>query len=557
MQHKQGKWWERGRATRRSLSGIALFGSVALLAAGCTTGGSTDNGSISPGSKPLALATSTPAPSGDAACPTRGGTLTMSRDQDVNSLDPANSTGNNNLFAQAALFDELVILEPGYNEPKPGLASKYAISSDQKTYTFTLRPGIKFSDGSPITADDVVFNLKRATDPEQDQGFSFLYTNIASIDKVDDTTVAVSTKTVDASLLSTLALPPSGIYSSTVFKKLGAAAFNLNPVGSGAFMVKSWEQGSKLSIVKNPYYWKSGQPCLDGVDFNFVPQENSRILQLSSGETDIAQSIPYSQVKSLTGKSGYTIQLAPYAVMNSLWLNNDVKPLNDKKVRQALNYATPKDAINNAVLGGLGTAQNSMIGKSNFWDPKIKPYPLDVAKAKKLMASSSAPNGFTLPILITGGNNVQEQTAEILQSAYAEIGVKVEIKAGDSASVDQQFSSSNYSARLYSPSDISSDTPDSSEQAAIMLDGSLKDWNGFFTNYNNPEATKLVRAAVGTLDTAKRQKLYSELQQLGMDDAPQVALLFTPTVTGVSDKVKGFQTMINGWWRLEDVSLTK
>lgn len=479
----------------------------------------------------------------------------MARDQDPTSLDPANSTGNNNLFAQIQLYDGLVLQLPGYQDPQPGIASSWTISKDQRTYTFKIRPGVKFSDGSPITAADVVFDLQRAEDPKQDSGFSFLYTNVASFKAVGPESVAITTKTVDASLLSTLTLPPSGIYSMEAFKRMGAKQFDQAPVGSGAFTVKAWHPGSELDLVKNPNYWRSGQPYLDAVDFKFVPDANSRILELKAGEADIVQSIPYDQARSLEGQSSYSIQISPYAVEWSVWLNNDVKPLNDIKVREALNYATPNATINNVVLGGLGQPQNSMIGKTNYWASSVPAYPYDLQKAKALMASSSAPHGFTLPILVTGGDNAQEQTAEILQNAWAQIGVQVQIKAEDRSVVDDQFNSMHYSARLFDPSDISSDTPDSSEQAAIMLDGTDKSWNGFYTHYYDPAATKLVKEAVSTLDTAKRQADYAALQKLAMHDAPQVALLFTPTVTGVSSKVTGFQTLLSGWWRLEDVCL--
>ena len=545
--------------SRRAFLKIVGLATGGLALAACTPGVSTPPASGTPGPSgsqaPLALTESTPAPSSDPNAK-KGGMLRLARDQDPTSLDPAHVEGNNNLFIQAALFDSLVNLEPGFTDPQPGLASSYKVSDDSLTYTFTLRDGIKFCNGSPITAEDVVFCIERAMDPEQDDTFAFLYVNFEGIKAIDAKTIEVKTKIVDASCLSTLAMPCSGIYPKAVFEQMGATKFGQQPIGSGAFMLQTWTQGDKEVLVKNPYYWKTGKPYLDGVTFTYVADTNARILQMKTGETDVAQSIPYAQVTSLQNQPGYSIQLSPYAVCWNLWLNRTVvKAFQDKLVRQALNYATPRDSINQAVLGGMGLPQNSMYGKSNYWDPDVPAYPYDIEKAKQLMAQSSVPQGFSFSILYPGGNNAQEQTATILQAAYAQIGVKVTLKTADQAGVNKEFQGMTFDTIMMNPSDVSSDIPDSSEQAAIFLKGEDKRWNGFYTGYINPEASKLVDEAGTTLDPAKRKELYRQLQQLSMDDAAQVALLFTPVVTGVSNKVHGFQTMINGWWRLEDVWL--
>jgi peptide/nickel transport system substrate-binding protein len=225
-------------------------------------------------------------------------------------------------------------------------------------------------------------------------------------------------------------------------------------------------------------------------------------------------------------------------------------------VRQALNYATPKDIINEVVFDNLGLPQNSMIATGlRYWDPSVPAYPYDIEKAKELLATSSVPNGFDLPILLDAKDTLSEQTVEILQAEWAQIGVNVDIQKLDGSVVDDRFWGGDYMARMYPPSAISSDIPDDSEQAAIMLSYS-EQWHSFGTNYKSDEATKLVEAAVSTVDSAKREELYHQLQRLGMEDAPQVALIFAPTVTAVSDKIAGFQSLPPGWWRLEDVCFT-
>ena len=506
------------------------------------------------GSGALAQDPSAPAASAPAAptCATPGGDLIMARDQEATSLVPWLSTGNDKIFLQENIYDQLVMQLPGYKDPQPGLAESWDVSSDSLTYTFHLRDA-KFSDGTPVTAEDVKFSMDRILDPAVKADWAFLFPNVDSFEAVDPKTVVMHMKSVDASILNSLTLPGGGIISKKAFETMGEDAFGKKPVGSGPFMVESQTLGQDLKVVKNPYYWRTGQPYVDSVDFLTIPDPNARTLKIQSGEADIAENIPYDQVDQVNQTPGVKVQIEPKMVGWYLSLNQKVKPFDELAVRQAMNYAVDKDSINEAVLAGLGTVSNAMMVQNGlFWDPSVKPYPFDLAKAKELMAGSSVPGGFSFDVLLGKNNQMAVSGAEIIAAQLAEIGITMNIKQ-----VDDLFapvSKLDFQAAMWGPVDLTSDSPDDAEIAGIFL-GYDPFWQNWFSSWNDPKANDLVKQANSTLDHAARQKLYSELQQYAMDQAPWVTLLNAPATNAVSDKVTGFQTLPVGWWRLENVCL--
>jgi peptide/nickel transport system substrate-binding protein len=484
-----------------------------------------------------------------------GGTLRMARDAEPNSVVPWQSTGNGGIFLQIQIYDRLVEQMPGAEEVQPGLAESWEISDDGMTYTFNLRDAM-FSDGTPVTVEDVKFSLDRVIDESVQADWAFLMQNVAGFTVVDDDTIAMNMSAPDASILYSLSLPAGAIYSKAAFDRLGAEGFAEAPVGSGAFMVKSWTRGERLEIVRNPYYWREGQPILDGVTFDLVRDANARILKLQAGESDVVQQVPFSQVAALDAADGISVMAEPYTVMWSVWLNHTMPPMDNVLVRRALNHATPKEVLNEVVMSGLGRPQNHHMAPTRFWDETVPPYEYNLDLARQLLAEAGYPDGFTVPITLSAEDESSLQAAEILQAEWAQIGVTVDIQPLDPGSYDSGWWGGKQMAHMWSPSSISSDVPDDSEQAGIFFDHTYG-WNGFGTGYNSPRSTELVRAAVATADPEERRAIYHQLQRQVMDDAITVALLFSPTVTGVADNVGNFQTLPVGWWRLEQVCFTE
>jgi peptide/nickel transport system substrate-binding protein len=496
----------------------------------------------------------TPAAAGTVQC-MPGGVLTIARDQEPESLNPDMGTTNGTIFVQMQIFERLVEQAPGSDGPVPGVAESWEISPDGLSYTFHLRTD-RFSNGDPVTAEDVKFSLDRFINPEVNVNYGFLAANVRDVEIVDPSTIRINMKSPDASILTSLTLMSASILPQAIVTQLGEEAFGEAPIGSGPFMLERWDRGQDLRLVRNPNYWKQGQPYLDGVTFKLVADANARVLQAQSGEADIVTAIPTTQVGTIEGLSGYRLESVQVFAQDNVWLNHrwsvdGSAPFGDKRVRQALNYATTKEAIINVIFNGVGTIANTMGSPTQSWDQSIPPYPHDLDKAKGLMAQSTLPAGFTLPMLVPSGDPQALQTAELLRSEWAKIGINVDIQPLDSAARQRKHQALDYGATLINATAVTSDTPDDGEIASIMFDYSAG-FESFWTGYDDPTIAKLVREAASVTDAAQREALYVQLQKTVMDEAPSVPLVLLPTLTAVSTRIGGFETLRAGHWLLQD-----
>lgn len=523
-----------------ALKGAALLAMLLLGAFLAACGGSGGGG--------------TESSSGDEGTPVKGGTLTFARSVDADvGLNPINAPSNGSIFVIQQIFDQLVEIESG-TEVQPGLATSWESSKDGLTWTFHLRDA-KFSNGEPVTGEDVKFSIERFADPKLNVNYATLGESIKDVEVVDPRTVKINLDHVDASFLDNISMFAAAIEPKKVVEKVGDKAFGEAPIGSGPFKVKSYTRGQKTVLERNPLYWRQGQPYLDSVVFEFVPDANTRVLKVRSGEADVADAIPYNQVESLENTEGISIEVAKALSWTSIFLNSTKKPLQDKKIRQALNYATPKEAILESVLYGNAEIANSNIPPLKYWDESLAPYPFDLKEAEKLMSESSAPDGFDLELTIPSGDPVAQQTVEIIKQEWAKIGVNVNIVPKEfGAMFSAWLEGKGGMAATFPGGALSSDTLSDDEIAAITLDpsGGL---NSLGTYYDNPKVNKLIKEAKGTLNEEQRAKDFAEVQKIALEDAPAVPLFFTKSINAVSDEVKGFQTYPIGWWPLREAWL--
>jgi peptide/nickel transport system substrate-binding protein len=534
---------------------VAAVLGLSLLVAGCGTATPTASTGPAAPTGPAASQGTTPAAStGTTAStvPQTGGTLTIAMDVAATTLNPMQDSGT--VFVEQQIFDNLVDIQTGVDGVVPDIAESWDTSPDGLTYTFHLRAA-KFSNGDPVTAEDVQYSLKQAADTNINVGMSFLY-NVGDVVIVDPATVRVELTGINPAFLENLAIGWAPIVPAKVVQSLGQDKFGANPIGSGPFMVKSFTPGQEVDLVRNPYYWKPGQPYLDGVTLTLVADDNARVLQVKSGQVNVAVPIALAGIASLKASSGITLQSDHPLVVQDVVLNQKNKgPLQDVKVRQALNYATDRQNICSTVFGGLATPANSpMQWGTTFWDPSISAIPFDLQKAKDLMAESSVPNGFSMSLSYHTGDPQLAAEALILQSEWAEIGVKVNLMPLDAAVVDQNANDGTYDAFVNSATSWSSDTPDTGELASLMFDPAAG-WqygNGY---YSDPTATQLARDGAATSDVATRRSLYSQLQTYTLANGPYVPLVFAERTTAVQNNVHGFATNSLEEWNLEDAWL--
>jgi peptide/nickel transport system substrate-binding protein len=508
---------------------------VALLSSGCS--GSSGNAPAKAGFYSGGI---------PGSSPHRGGVITFAQSPTtfVSTLDPEQF--NTSIWISAQIFDQLVELRPMSGTPQPAIAKSWTISKDGLTYDFKLRPGLRFSNGMPLTASDVAFTLHRMTTSANTTG-QFIFPNtFKSITVVSPLEIRfVLTKPVTA-MIYYLADPAVSILPKNVLTKESESAFETHPVGSGPFMVKGFSPGKSLELVRNPHYWRAGQPYLDGLNYKVLADASQRILAVRSGQAQVANAIPYSQITQLRHTPGVVMSIQHWYAVDDVYWNTSKPPLTDLRVRKALAYATPIASIIKAVYHGYAEPANTIIPKMDYWDPSVPYYTYNLAKAKQLMRSSAAPHGFSATALVTAGDPDATLTATILQSAWARLGVRLAIHQIDPTAEGNNLTDGNSQIALFETGAFLNDTAAPDDAAGLVYDyGSGTHGLGSFLN--SPKMTRLFREASSTQDQSLRAADYRELQAMSQAQAQMLPLAFVPVTYVVSPRVRNFYALGGGW----------
>jgi peptide/nickel transport system substrate-binding protein len=294
------------------------------------------------------------------------GTLLIAREADSTTFDPIATQQNPDCWIYPNIFAGLVKANVEGTTIEPNLAESWTSSPDGLTYTFKLRPGLKFSDGSPLKASDVRFSILRARDTKE-SAWNSLYTGIADVVPKDDTTVVFTLKAPSAVFLANIAMFAAVVLPEAALTKMGEEAFAQKPVVSGAFVVDEWKHGDRVILKKNPNYWNAGHVSLDRVEWIIVANDNTRILKLQAKEVDAAIILPFNRVAELQKTPGLTVHLDASTREDFLIMNEGRKPFDNVDVRKAINMALDRKAIVEAVTFGIGEVANSFISKGALY----------------------------------------------------------------------------------------------------------------------------------------------------------------------------------------------
>ena len=483
----------------------------------------------------------------------RGGTLVMARPDEPLTFDPFIPGDNGSIYAIEQVCDALVEADETGLGLRPGLAESWEVSPDGLTYTFKIRDA-KFSNGDPVTTDDVVFTLDYLRDPSR--YLAFVLKPVKTVTAVDANHVKIELTEPYAPLLSALSAYAASIVNKKAYQA-DPEKFGTSPVCAGAFMVESYERGSTVVLKANPYYWDKGSdgkplPYLEGVELRYVPESNSRVLGLRNGDYDVISSVAFNQAKSLEADSNLVVEATPIFRLDFVYLNHAKKPLDSKDLRLALNYAADREAILKAVYFGYGEIPNSYMPKVNFHSDNVATIPYDIAKAKELVQTSGY-DGTVIQIMVDTGNAPSRQIATILKQGWDQAGIKSEIVEYDVGTAWTMSTKGEYQAYV---SYITSDINDTDELATIQADINAGS-QAFFSWYDNKEIPGLLTEARRASDPAKRAELYAKVQEMAYNDGYSVPLNFSPVINGSQSYVKGFRQLANGWWWLKDVWLNK
>lgn len=498
----------------------------------------------------------------------RGGTLIFGRGGDSVGLDPALEEDGESFKVCDNIYDTLVHYKDGTTDLVPGLAESWVSSEDGLTWTFNLRRGVTFHDGTPFNADAVLFSLNRQHDkthPFHKIGGSYVYwvaTGLADIvDKIsaiDAYTVRIQLKKPYAPFIYTIAITPFAIVSPTAVKKLGEQYSN-NPVGTGPFKFVRWDRSDKIVLEANESYW-GGRPKLDRVIFRSIPDNAVRLIELQQGSLHVMEFPNPDDLQQIEKDESLVLLSQPGMSIGYLAMNMDKSPFDNHKVRLAINHAINKSDIIEHLYQGLGMPAKNPIPPTLWsYDDTIEDYPYDPELAKKLLAEAGYPDGFettlwALPVprpYIPDGRAL----AEVIQSELRNIGIKAKIVTFDWGTYLEKTKYGEHDMAMLG---WSADLGDPDNFFYFLLSkSSAEKPAGNIAFYRSDAMQDVLEKAVATSDRDERIALYKKAQQIFHEDVPWVPLAHAKQVLVVNKKVKNLTLNPLNWKYLRNVSLER
>ncbi len=448
---------------------------------------------------------------------------------DADTLDPAQQTTTTIANIVDYFFETLVDYDAEKNEFVPRLATRWQISRDGLTYTFTLRRGVTFHDGSPLNAAAVKVTLERLIDPRIRVGIRFFYTPISTVEAVDDATVRITLKAPSPSFMGGLSTTQAAIVNPAAVTRAGDR-WTAAPIGGGTgpYIFKEWRRGDSILAERNNNYWgKKGQ--FEEVLFRAVPDAGTRLAQLLAGDVHMAMLPPAPDVKGLRKNPRVTVVEAASDRVIFLIMNNQWGPFKDPRVRQAMNYAINKKAILASILFDLGSAVDSPCPSMMFGYNKVQDggYPFNPIKAKQLLAEAGYKDGFEFNLFSPTGRYIQDfQVAQAVAAQLRNVNVRANVSTMDWPS---------YVGMLTTPFERTRVQMVFLGWAWPVLDCDGVLFGQFHSSqappaglapsfYKNPKVDDLLTRARTEIDPEKRKAVYKEAQGLVWQDAPWIFL---------------------------------
>lgn len=456
--------------------------------------------------------------------------LVIAIEGSISGLDPHNVTDTNAISATSGMYETLVT----FNEKQElvgQLAESYEVSDDSLTYTFHLRKGVKFHDGTDFNSEAVVANYNRVVNPDNklQRRRVFVVTaddgtekpRIASIETPDEYTVVF--KLTQAYSVFINKFTQFSMISPAAIEKYGNDIM-YNPSGTGTFIYKEWIEGDHITMVKNEYYW-NGAPSVDSVTIKEVPEAGSRTAMLQTGEADFVYPMSSDQVAAIEGTGDISVNAGTSNIMRYVTLNMDLKELSDVRVREAMNYAIDKNAYIQLMYSGYGLAATSIVPSCISYYTEQTPYTYDLEKAATLMKEAGYEDGFKLTLW--GDNTTQEiKGMTFIQQQLQQIGIDVKVVPMEPATVSDKIYVEKNEAEInmwyvnWSASDRSTD----SSVRALLYSTMSPPTSANTAYYNNSEFDSLLDQALTITDSDELTTIYSKAQEIAWNDAPWLFL---------------------------------
>lgn len=462
-----------------------------------------------------------------ASAPVRD-SVVVARPMDVVGLDPGFLTEN--AVVVDNIFDTLVARDKDM-KLVPSLAESWRQLSPD-TWEFKLRAGVKFTNGEPMDAAAVKFSIDRVKDPAAASPTVSYIKTVKEVEVVDPLTVRVVTVGPDPLLPTRFSRYPTEVVPPKYVTEVGRKAFAQKPVGTGPYKFVSWEKGTSVTLERNPDYW-GGAPEVAKVVFRAIPEASTRVNALLNGEADVVTDVAADDRRKIEASQSARVSTVERAG-NIVYIGfkTDKAPLDDLRVRQALNYAVDKNSIVKYILKDAAVETSSIIGPRDYgYAGEPAGYPYDPSKAKALLAQAGYPDGFSIEFDTVSWYLKNTDVAQAVAEQLKAVGVKVKINPVESAVYRERVPAGKQSP-MYMLGWSSTNTLDADAAIYAILHSGEP-----YSTYSNPKVDKLLEEARFAGPDTPRAKLYEEIQAAYIADAPRIFLYQENKYYGVSKRI--------------------
>lgn len=495
-----------------------------------------------------------------------GGTLTFALPGDIVSLDPAFSYDftTNPVVTQITegllQFDEEGLLQP--------LLAESWETVDPTTYVYQIRDDIVFSDGTPMTIDDVIFSMERIKDPDTASYVGWMYNNVEKIEQTDDWEITVSLSQPDTLWRYVPATTGGHVVSKAYFEE-NEDSFGKpdgGVMGTGAFEYVEWNTGSEIKLQKNENYWdENSGPHLDEVVFKILPEGTTIVTGLKTGQVTATIGLPLDLIEVVQEMDDIEIDAVDSYMSNFVALNVDVEPFDDVNVRKAMNYALDKEAVMEKIVKDSGAPAYSVpVGPAMWtfaedqWEEaydELPDYSYDMEKAEEYLAKSSVPDGFSATIM-TESDTLKLNTALALQAAVKPLGIDLEIeKVTTEEANTRAFGNRDYDLMMQT---WGADFPDPvGNLQPVFHSNNRGDGGSNFSNYSNSEVDQYLDEQVALTDDEARTELMIKAEKIIAEDTPWIMIDHPKQMFVANKQVEGYTMKAMWYWDsfLKDVKM--
>ena len=454
--------------------------------------------------------------------------ITIGIPQDLDSLDPHKAVAAGTKEVLFNVFEGLVKPDSDGNLI-PAVASSYEVSKDAKEYTFTLRDGIKFQDGSPVTVQDISYSLNKCAGTDGGTPYVAAFSNIDKIETPDDKTVVINLKESDSDFLAYL--------TCAIVPEANKANEETAPIGTGSYKFVSWTPQDSVVLKKFDDYWGT-KANIEDVTFKVCASTDTLVSDLEGGSIDMFARLTDTQAEQIRKDDDFEVLDGTMNLVQALYLNNKVKPFDDIKVRQAMCYAIDPDEIMQYVSGGKGERIGSSMypNFTKYYDESLNnTYSYDPEKAKQLLKDAGYPDGFSFSITVPSNYQQHIDTAQVIVEQLKKVGITANINLVEWDS----WLSDTYTNRKYEATVIGVDA--STLTASALLGRFTSDADNNFVNFSDKEYDDTYAKASASIDDTEKTKLYLSCEKILADDAANVYIQDLPCYVALNKKYTGYK----------------